>query len=99
MASKADLLAEAELLDLDVTSENSKAEIQAALDEANGVEPKAPTPAAPKAKKAITYRIKTPVEGFNGVSRGVAFADGVGETTNPWYATLCREAGYEVEEV
>lgn len=96
MAKKEDLLAEAELLDLDVTADNSKAEIQAALDKANGVEPSAP---APKPAKERKWRVTTPVEGFNGVSRGIAFANGVGETTNQWFAEQCAEAGYEVEEV
>lgn len=49
------------------------------------------------AKKPKVWKIKTPVEGFNGVANGVAFADGVGETDNAWFAQRCKESGYEVK--
>ena len=134
MASKEDLLAEAELLDLAVTADNTKAEIQAAIKQAElgeqdgddgntndegsdgsqgtarreAQEKNVPEHVTPQPKprptnkpvaKAKRYKITTPVEGFNGLKRGVAFADGVGETENPWFAQRCRDAGYKVEEV
>jgi len=125
-----ELLAEADLLEVEIPEGATREEIEKLLRDADSslVGPEELAPAfdgessadkkkreakekadAKKAEKAarkaegqsekeVTYRIKTPVEGFNGKSRGVSFSDGVGETTNEWYAQRCRDAGYEVTE-
>ena len=57
--------------------------------------------AAKKAEAAknekTTWTITTPVEGFTGVSMGIAFTDGVGETDNEWLVQRCKESGYKVK--
>ena len=89
-ATKPELLAKAKELNLEVTEESTVAELEAAI--------KAATPEAPAAK-AKTWKIKTPVKNFTGVSRGVAFVEGEGTTDNEWFAQRCKEAGYKVTEV
>ena len=42
--------------------------------------------------------IRTPVEGFTGVSAGVSFTDGVGHTDDVAALAYFRGAGYEVVE-
>ena len=59
--------------------------------------PKVEASEAEAPTKTKIWKIKTPVEGYNGVSMGVVFADGVGETDDEWFAQRCREAGYEVK--
>ncbi len=60
--------------------------------------PEVETPEVEVAAKAKSWIIKTPVEDFTGVSRGVAFVEGVGETDNEWFAQRCIDAGYDVKE-
>lgn len=45
------------------------------------------------------YRITTPVKDFTGEVAGVAFARGVGHTSNPAALNYFRSAGYGVEPV
>lgn len=42
------------------------------------------------------YTIKAPNADYNGVSAGVTFVDGVGETDNPSALAYFRRHGYEV---
>ena len=44
------------------------------------------------------YIVKSPVEGYSGISAGVQFKDGVGTTDNPNAAAWLRSKGYEVAE-
>lgn len=41
--------------------------------------------------------VRTPVPGFNGVSAGVEFADGVGQTDDPSALRYFAAAGYQIE--
>ncbi|MFG6379444.1 MAG: hypothetical protein K1W19_14200 [Lachnospiraceae bacterium] len=43
-------------------------------------------------------KIYAPVKDYNGISAGVSFRDGVGETSSPYLLKWFREHGYEVEE-
>lgn len=45
----------------------------------------------------MKYKITTPVEGYTGISAGVSFAHGEGETENRWVANWFLEKGYKVE--
>lgn len=47
----------------------------------------------------MKYKITTPVEGYTGISAGVSFAHGVGETENRWVANWFLEKGYKVEVI
>ena len=42
--------------------------------------------------------VRTPVEGFTGISAGVNFTDGVGETDDAAALAYFRTAGYEVAD-
>lgn len=42
-------------------------------------------------------KITAPNRGYNGISAGVVFKDGVGETDNPGALAYFRKAGYEIE--
>lgn len=46
----------------------------------------------------MKYAIKSPVEGYAGISAGVRFKDGVGVTDNPKAADWLKSKGYEVTE-
>ena len=63
------------------------------------VEKNTPKAEAEKAEPTKSWKIKTPVKNFTGVSRGVAFVEGEGTTNNEWFAQRCKEAGYKVTEV
>ena len=41
--------------------------------------------------------IKSPVKGYSGITAGVAFLDGVGQTTNAYLIRWFKEHGYTVE--
>lgn len=43
-------------------------------------------------------KIYAPVKEYNGISAGVSFRDGVGETFSPHLLKWFREHGYKVEE-
>lgn len=45
----------------------------------------------------MKYKITTPVEGYTGISAGVSFAYGEGETEDRWIANWFLEKGYKVE--
>lgn len=45
------------------------------------------------------WKVTAPNGAYNGVSAGVAFVDGVGETDNPLALTYFRRHGYTVEEI
>lgn len=47
----------------------------------------------------MKYVIKAPVENYNGISAGVQFKAGIGETDNEQAAEWFREKGYAVESV
>lgn len=42
--------------------------------------------------------VRTPVPGFAGMSAGVEFVDGVGETDDPRALSYFRRAGYHIDE-
>lgn len=44
-------------------------------------------------------RIVAPNRAYNGVSAGVAFSDGVGDTDVPHLVEWFRQSGYQVEDV
>lgn len=44
------------------------------------------------------FIVKSPVEGYGGISAGVQFKDGVGETDNKNVADWFKSKGYEVTE-
>lgn len=46
----------------------------------------------------MTYIVKSPVEGFNGLSAGVQFTGGVGKTSNENAADWLKSHGYQVTE-
>lgn len=45
----------------------------------------------------MKYKITTPVEGYTGISAGVSFTYGEGETKDRWIANWFLEKGYKVE--
>lgn len=47
----------------------------------------------------MKYVIKAPVGNYNGISAGVQFKDGTGETDNERAVQWFREKGYTVEPV
>jgi protein-tyrosine-phosphatase len=46
----------------------------------------------------MKYTVKSPVDNYKGVSAGVQFSGGVGETDNDNTAEWFRRKGYEVTE-
>ena len=42
--------------------------------------------------------VRTPVPGFNGVSAGVEFTDGVGQTDDPSALRYFAAAGYQIDD-
>ncbi len=46
----------------------------------------------------ILAKIKAPNREYNGISAGVTFINGVGETSDPFIIGWFKERGYEVEE-
>jgi hypothetical protein len=46
----------------------------------------------------MPYIVKSPVEGYSGISAGVQFKDGVGQTANTAAADWLKSHGYEVAE-
>ena len=50
-----------------------------------------------KAEKATgMVQIQTKVQGYNGVSAGILFRDGVGETNDSWRIQWFKDHGYVV---
>ncbi|WHH58480.1 hypothetical protein [Petroclostridium sp. X23] len=45
----------------------------------------------------MLFKVTAPVVGYSGVTAGVTFKNGVGETDNKWLATWFKEKGYKVE--
>ncbi len=44
------------------------------------------------------FNIEAPAEGFTGISFGVPFLQGKGQTDDPWLVQRFKESGYKVTE-
>lgn len=45
------------------------------------------------------FKIETPAKDYTGVSFGIAFNAGVGETSDAWLVQRFKESGYKVSEI